>query len=82
MVAPPWTRTEAGTFKAEARLLESGTLVPPPGAPLEIVTVQVVDEEAAKLVLPHCKEVTCIGATNEMLALALVPPRVAITVAV
>ena len=54
--APACTKTETGTVKAEDKLLESVTVVPPAGAAMESVTVQVVDEGATRLVLAHCKE--------------------------
>ena len=54
--APACTKTETGTVKAEDKLLESVTVVPPAGAVMESVTVQVVDEGATRLVLAHCKE--------------------------
>jgi len=63
IVAPDDTGIEAGTVKAETRLLASATLTPPAGAALESVTVQVVVPEAVKVVLPHCSDETDTGAT-------------------
>lgn len=48
-VAEAGTCTDAGTLKAELRLLTTMTLRPPAGAALETVTVQVVLAEAARL---------------------------------
>jgi hypothetical protein len=81
VVAPDCTSTEAGTVKAETRLLERDTVVPPVGAALEMVTVQVVEAEAARLVLPHCRDVICIGATSERLAEVLTAFNLAVTLA-
>jgi len=71
VVAPLVTSTEAGTVKADVRLLARVTVVPPSGAVLESVTVQVVVAAAAKLVLPHC---------NELIDIALLPRTVNATV--
>src|SRR5436190_1376509 len=57
VVAPDCTTTDAGTVRADAWLLKSDTVVPPVGAALEIVTLQVVEAEAPRLVLPHCSDV-------------------------
>ena len=54
--APACTKTETGTVKAEDKLLESVTVIPPAGAAMERVTVQLVDEGATRLVLAHGKE--------------------------
>ena len=70
---------ETGTVKAEVRLLASATLEPLPEAAFESATVQVVEAKAARLVLPHCKEVIWIEATNEMLAVAAAPFQFAVT---
>jgi hypothetical protein len=80
VVAPDCTSTEAGTVKAETRLLDSATVVPPAGAAFEMVTVQVVEAEAARLALPHCSDVICIEvATSERLAVVLTPLKLAVT---
>ena len=81
VVAPEGTSTEAGTVKAEVRLLERKTVEPAVGADLEIVTVQVVEAEAARVVLPHCREESVMGANSERLALVLAPFKVAVAVA-
>ena len=78
------TRTEAGTLKAEARLLERATVAPPGGAVLEMVTLQVVEVEAARLVLPHWSEVMEIGAVGALIENAtdtLEAPITAVTLA-
>ena len=84
VVAPAGTSTEAGTVKAEVRLLVSETVVPALGAALETVTVHVVLAEAAKLVLPHCRAETVIalGAVIEIVTEALEEPIEAVAVAV
>jgi hypothetical protein len=46
-----------------------------------MVTVQVVEPEAASELLPHCREVTRGDAVRERLAVALTPLKVAVTVA-
>ena len=56
VVAPEGTSTEAGTVKAEVRLLESETVDPPMGAELERLTVQEVEVEAERLVLTHSRD--------------------------
>jgi hypothetical protein len=82
VVAPDCTSTEAGTVKAETRLLDSATVVPPAGAAFETVTVQGVEAEAVRLALPHCSDVMVIGtmgATSERLAVVLTPFKLAVT---
>jgi hypothetical protein len=84
VVAPDCISTEAGTVKAETRLLERETVVPPVWAVLERVTVQVVEAEAARVVLPHCRDVIemgAVGAVIEKAAAALETPSEAVTVA-
>ena len=71
VAAPFATSTEVGTVKADVRLLASVTVVPPSGAVLESVTVQVVVAAAARLVLPHC---------NKLIDIALLPWMVNATV--
>jgi len=75
------TATDGGTVSAEVRLLERLTVDPVGGAGPESVTVQVVDAEAARVVLAHCSEEIRIGAVSEMLAVVLAPFKVAVTVA-
>ena len=81
VVVPDGTSTEAGTVRAEAKLLERETVVPPVGAALARVTLQVVEAEAAKLVVTHCRDVMDIGAVIEKAAVALDAPREAVTLA-
>jgi hypothetical protein len=83
VVAPAGTSNETGTVKAEAKLLERDTAIPPAGAALERMTLQVVEAEAARVVLPHCSEVTVIGsggALMEKATVAVEAPTEAITV--
>ena len=82
VVAPGATVTEDGTATADVALLERLTVEPPEGAGLESVTVQEVVEEAARVVLVHCREVGVGGATSDKLAVALTPFRVALADAV
>ena len=79
LVEPAGTSTEAGTAKAEDRLLESDTVVPPMGAALEMITLQLVEAEAFKLVLAHCSDVMERGALMMKAAEALEAPREAVT---
>jgi hypothetical protein len=79
VVVPAGTSTEAGTAKTEPRLLERDTVVPLVGAAFEMVTMQGVEVEAAKLVLPHCSDVIERGALMEKAAEALDVPREAVT---
>jgi len=79
VVAAEATVTEAGTVKAEVLLLERSTTEPPEGAAFERVTVQVVVEEAARVVLAHCKELRVIAAAETVrVAVLLMPLRVAV----
>ena len=55
---PAGTRTAAGMVSAEETVLYSSTLVPPPGAFFERVTVQVVEVEAAMLAAAQPSEET------------------------
>ena len=82
VVAPAATVTDAGTVKAAVALLDNATLVPPVGAAFEIVTVHVVAEDAAGVVLPHCKDVTVICVVTVSVIGLLDPLRVAVIVAV
>jgi hypothetical protein len=85
------TDTDGGTVRAAGALLETATLMPPPGAGLDSVTVHGVTEDAARLIFVHCSDVTVGGvtaggatvggATSERLAVVPTPFRVAVTVA-
>ena len=79
VVVPAGTSTEAGTAKAEARLLDRDTVVPLAGAVLEIATLQAVEAEAVILVLPHCSDVICGDATSERFVLMLPAFKLAVT---
>ena len=83
VVAPGGTSAEAGTVKAGVRLLERETALPPLGAALPRVTLHVVEAEAARLVLAHCRdvmEVGEVGALMEKVTEAFDAPREAVTV--
>jgi hypothetical protein len=79
VIAPAGTSTETGTVNAEVRLLERDTVVPPVGAALEMMTGQLAEPEAARLLLPHCSAVIERGALMEKAAEALDVPREAVT---
>jgi len=82
VAAPDCTVTVAGTLKAAAMLLER-EIVAPVGAALEIVTVQEVEAEAARLPLPHCSDVMVMGTVEAVMEKAvevLEAPMEAITV--
>ena len=80
-VAAAATVTEAGTVTAEVLLLARATVAPPAGAALERVTVQEVEEEAARVVLVQSREVGVIGrAVMERAADLVMPLRVAVMV--
>jgi len=81
-VAADATVTEAGTVRAEVLLLERATTEPPEGAALERVTVQVVVEEAVRVMLAHCREAGAAAESNDRLEVASTPFRVALAVAV
>ena len=53
VAAAEGTVTEEGTVRAAVLLLERATTEPPEGAGLERVTVQVVVEEAARVLVAH-----------------------------
>ena len=75
------TATEAGTAREEL-LLESATVVPPLGAALERVTVHELPAPDASVVgLQAREEIVITGATRLTDALAVVPLREAVTVA-
>ena len=80
VVVPAGTSTDAGTVRAEAKLLERATVVPPVGAAWDRETLQVVEADAARLVVPHCRDVIEIGAVIEKSTEALDVPREAVTV--
>ena len=82
VVAAAWTVTDAGTVNAEVALLESVTVVPPVGAAVERVTVQVVVADAARVVFVHCSDVNVIGALTVSVADWLDPLRVAVMIGV
>ena len=48
---------------------------------MESVMAQVVVEEAGRVVLAHCSEVTLVGRVKDRLAVAVTPFNVAVTVA-
>ena len=84
VVADAGTVTEAGTVRVEVALLESATLAPPLGAAFDRVTVQVVEEEAGRLVLAQLSEVRVTAAAGDtvIVTVRLVPLSVAVTIAV
>jgi hypothetical protein len=82
VVAAAATVTDAGTVTAEVALLERVTLEPPVGAALERVTVQVVVEDAASVMLEHCRVVRVIGAVTVKVAVLLAPLMMAVMVGV
>jgi len=85
LVALAGTATEAGTVSAEVRLLERATVEPAAGAGPERVTVQVVEAEAARVVLAHCREErvrVAVGAVMEIARGLVEEPREAVTVEV
>jgi len=81
-VAPAATVTAPGTVAAAVLLLERATVEPPEGAALERVTVQVVVEEAVRVMLAHCREAGAAAESNDRLEVASTPFRVALAVAV
>lgn len=82
VVADAGTVTEAGTEATDGALLERVTLEPPAGAALESVTVQVVVEEAGRLVPAHCRElsVTMDSAVTVIVTGLLVPFKEAVII--
>ena len=82
MVEPDATVTEAGTVNTAAAELASGTLVPPVAAPLDSVTVHVVEALEVRLVAAHCSEETAIGPTRDRVTGVEDPLSVAVMVAV
>ena len=73
-VTDPWTAKLA-------LVSERVTLAPPAGAAFVSVTVQVLEEFGPRLVGLHAKEETDTGATRLTVALAELPPIVAVSVA-
>ena len=80
VVAAAATVTEAGTVSV-ALLSESVTAVPPMGAALERVMVQVLVPLEFRLVGEQAREERVTGATRLMVAVLETPLRVAVTVA-
>ena len=82
VVALAATLTELGTVKADGIVLDSVTLVAVEVA-LESVTIQVVDADAARVVLAHCREEMVIGVVVIVrVAVWLLPFRAAVIVGV
>ena len=80
-VADAGTMTDAGTVSARA-LLARETLVPPTGAALEIITVQVLLALDGRVAGLHASaETVGGGAVRLMLVVAEAPLSVAVTVA-
>jgi hypothetical protein len=78
------TFTEAGTLKTEL-VSESATVIPPVGAALEMVTVQVLLAFDARVVGLQVREETdtvAVAAVRLIVALAEVPLRLAVRLAV
>jgi hypothetical protein len=63
LVAPAGTTANAGTLSADGSVLTTETVVPAPGAAFEIVTVQRVDVEEARIDAAQLKEETDIALT-------------------
>jgi hypothetical protein len=73
------TVTEAGTLTVDTSLLDKDTVVPFPGAALGSITVQVVEVDAVRVLVAHCKE---IGAAVTVIVNVLLDPlMVAVIVA-
>ena len=84
-VALAATATDDGTVSAEIRLLDRPTVEPVAGAGAESVTVQVVEVEAARVVLAQAREEMVRGAAAGVIEIArglLEEPREAVTVEV
>ena len=79
LVAPDATSTEAGAVSAAVMLLASTTVVPPAGAALEMVTVQLVVADGTSETLLHDRELTESGAVTEIDTDRVLPLRVAVT---
>jgi hypothetical protein len=61
VVAPCATVAELGTVNTPPGFADTVRAVPPTGAGFEIVAVQFVVEEAANVVLAHCRELRVAG---------------------
>jgi hypothetical protein len=79
-VAPAATVTFAGTVRAVA-LLDKPTLVPPVGAALEMLTVQVAVPLEGRVVGAQARDDTPIAADNETVAVVEDAPNAAVTTA-
>ena len=79
-VAPALTFTEGGVVRTPL-LFDTVTVVPPAGAALVSVTVQVLLPFAPRLVGLHPKAESATGATRLMVTFCDAPLRVAVTVA-
>ena len=72
VVAAAGTVTDAGTM-SNPLLLESDTMAPPLGAPIERVTVHVVDVPVFRLAGAHETELTVACAVSDSVALCETP---------
>ena len=80
VVAAAATLTEAGTVNS-ALLLDKETEMPPAGATLESVTVQVEAAAVPKVEGAHASELTSTGAVRDTVAVFEVEFSVAVTTA-
>jgi hypothetical protein len=80
-VDPAATVTEAAGTGKSVLLLDSATIVPPTGAVLLSVTVQVVFAPEFKLVGVHASELSATGASRLIVAVCDTPFKVAVRVA-
>jgi hypothetical protein len=78
-VDPAATVTDEGVTTTPVGLVETVKSAPPAGAALERVTVQLVEAEAARVVLVHCSEVRVKDAVTVKAAVLLLPFSVAVT---
>jgi hypothetical protein len=76
------TVTDAGAVNAGAPLFPNVTTAPPAGAPCTNVTVQVALPFESNVAAVHVKVLMVAGACNAMVALAVVPFTVPVSVAV
>ena len=79
VVAAAATVTEAGVVRT-VLLSVSVTTVPPVGAALDSITVQVLLPDELRLVGEQAREVSVTEATRLIAAVLETPPRVAVTV--
>jgi hypothetical protein len=79
VVAAAGTATDAGTETVENALLANATVMPPLGAGLEIVTVQPVDVDPARLVELQVKDVTDIAVLIANVTDLFDAPRLAVS---